>query len=64
MAQQPDLEHSPMKAALETSCTDDYMRDTVESLKESSRQGNRPILGTIYYLSYTLILAASLYANQ
>ena len=40
------------------------MRVTNESLKESSRKGNRPILGTIYYLTYTVVLAASLYANQ
>ena len=34
MAQQPDLEHLPTKAQLETSATDDFMRDTVENLKE------------------------------
>ena len=34
MAQQQDLERLPTKAQLETSATDEYMRDTIETLKE------------------------------
>ena len=44
--------------------TDEFMRMTNDSLIEGSSKGNKPILGTIYYLIYTVVLAGSLYANQ